>query len=134
MERLLKVINNKEIINYIFWGILTVLFGVLSFYLLLTLNINYKIANVISIISTKIFAYLTNKFFVYKVKSKNLRECVMEMIRFILARGFSGIVEFIGLIIIVKYLEIDEIYGKILMIIITTILNYNSGKKVVFIK
>lgn len=132
MKEIIRQITEKEIIRYGFWGVCTVLFSMMSYSLFLSLQLDYKVANILSIILTKTFAYLTNKFFVFKSKTKNMFECIKEIIMFIFTRGLSGVVEFFGLIILVNYLRTDEVIGKFLLIILTTILNYVFGKTAVF--
>lgn len=132
MKEIIRQITEKEIIRYGFWGVCTVVFSMISYSLFLSLQLDYKVANILSIILTKTFAYLTNKFFVFKSKTKNMFECIKEITMFIFTRGLSGIVEFFGLIILVNYLGTDEVIGKFLLIILTTILNYVFGKTAVF--
>lgn len=137
--RLLETLSRKardgslaEITRYAFWGVVTVLFSMFSFWALLRTGIDYKTANLTSILLTKMEAYLTNKYFVFKSKNASVRELLLEMLRFIGARGLSGIVEFAGLIVLVDLLGVRKMIGKGVMIVITTIMNYMLGKKVVY--
>lgn len=115
-----------------FWGVVTVLVNYFS-YLLLEQFLAYQIANLISIIFTKVFAYCTNKKFVFQTKT-NFKEQVLEVFRYILSRGFTGVVDFFGLILLVDILLVNDKFGKMIMIVITTILNYFCGKIFVFKK
>lgn len=112
----------KRLVSYGFWGVMTVLFSLVSYWLL-SLFLSYQIANLISIILTKVFAYFTNKTFVFKTVT-TFSEQIWEILRFIAARGFTGIIDFAGQILLVECLLIDDFISKCLMIIITTILNY----------
>ena len=132
MEKINKIFEKKEAMRYLFWGVITVLVNYLS-YLLLKLGFVYQIANLFSIIITKVFAYCTNKKFVFQTKT-NLKEQVTEIIRYLLGRGTTGIVDFVGLIVLSEVLLIDDRVGKIIMIIIVTALNYFMGKLFVFRK
>lgn len=120
----------SEMIRYGFWGVITILFSMGS-YTLLSSFLEYKLSNFISIVMTKTLAYLTNRKFVFKTKTQN-KEQLVEIIKFILARGFTGIVDWIGLILLVELLLFNDKYAKLIMIIITTVLNYLLGKKHVF--
>ena len=113
-----------------FWGVMTVLLNYFS-YLLLKQFLAYQIANLCSIIITKVFAYCTNKKFVFRTKT-NFKEQLSEIFRYILGRGLTGIVDFVGLIILVNALSMDDRIGKMIMIVITTALNYILGKIFVF--
>lgn len=127
-----EIFERKEVTRYLFWGVVTVLVNYFS-YLLLEQFLAYQIANLISIIFTKVFAYCTNKRFVFQTKT-NFKEQVLEVLRYILGRGFTGVVDFFGLILLVDILLINDKLGKMIMIVITTILNYFCGKIFVFKK
>lgn len=127
-----EIFERKEAIRYLFWGVVTVLVNYFS-YLLLKQFLVYRTANLISIIFTKVFAYCTNKKFVFQTKT-NCKEQILEVLRYILGRGFTGVVDFFGLILLVDILLINDKLGKMIMIVITTILNYFCGKIFVFQK
>ena len=122
----------KEVIQYSFWGGVTVLTSFISYWLLIQVGLDYKIANIGGILITKTTAYLTNKFFVFHSKCENLGQLIRECLNFIIARSVSGIVEFVGVIFLVEILSINIYLGKVTMIIITTIINYFAGKKFVY--
>lgn len=125
-----SIFDKKEAFRYLVWGVMTVLLNYFS-YLLLKQFLAYQIANLCSIIITKVFAYCTNKKFVFRTKT-NFKEQLSEIFRYILGRGFTGIVDFVGLIILVNALSMDDRIGKMIMIVITTALNYILGKIFVF--
>ncbi len=126
------VFEKKEAVRYLFWGIMTVLLNFFS-YLLLKQFLVYQFANLCSILITKVFAYCTNKKFVFQTTT-NFKEQIREIMRYILGRGTTGIVDFLGLIFLVNVLSMDDRVGKIIMIVITTVLNYLLGKVYVFKK
>lgn len=127
-----KIFEKKEALRYFFWGVITVLVNYFSYFLLKQFLV-YQIANLISIIFTKVFAYYTNKKFVFRTKT-NLKGQVMEVVRYVLGRGFTGAVDFAGLIVLVDVFGMDDGIGKMVMIVITTALNYVLGKVFVFKK
>ena len=126
--------NKKEFIRYVFWGVVTTLFHFVFFWLLNKVGLMYIIANVIAIITTKVLAYLCNKFFVYRSKCSNFKELLREMFSFILSRGFTFLIDFFGLILLVDYLHIGKYIGKAIVLIVVVIINYVLGKKFVFKK
>ena len=119
-----NLFEKKEVTRYLFWGVITVIVNYIS-YLLLKIIMPYQIANLISIIFTKIFAYYTNKKYVFRSVT-GVWEQIKEIVRFILGRGFTG------LIMLTELFLIDDRLGKVIMIVITTILNYFLGKVFVF--
>ncbi len=127
-----NIFEKKEAARYLFWGVITVLLNYFS-YLFLKQFLTYQIANLFSIIITKIFAYCTNKKFVFQTKT-NFKEQIYEIFRYIMGRGFTGVVDFVGLIFLVNVLSMDDRVGKMIMIVVTTALNYLLGKIFVFKK
>lgn len=127
-----NIFEKKEAIRYLFWGVITVVVNYVG-YLLLKLIMPYQAANLISIVFTKVFAYCTNKKFVFQTET-NLKEQVKEIVRYVLGRGITGLVDFFGLIILTELLLVDDRLGKMIMIVVTTVLNYLFGKLFVFRK
>lgn len=128
-----KLLNNETIL-YIFFGILTTIISIVSFSVLNKLSLNYKVSNILSLVLTKSFAYITNKLFVFKTKSSSLIELLMEMGRFIIARSLSGIFDFVGLIVAVEWLLLDPTWSKIIIQFIVIGVNYFLSKILVFKK
>ena len=125
-------ILQTEIVRYGLWGVLTIVFSYVS-YILLKLLIPYNWANLISIIATKVFAYITNKKYVFRSDSTGKKQ-FFEMLKYIIGRGFTGVVDYCGLIFFTEVLLVNDYIGKILVTIIVTILNYLIGKLFVFAK
>lgn len=135
LEKISEFMRNGtsiEIINYGIWGIVTVLTSFISYWVFIQLGLDYKISNVLAIIFTKLTAYLTNKYFVFHSKCENISALIREFSGFLISRGLSGIVEIFGLILLVDFFHIGKYFGKILLIVITTILNYSLGKNFVY--
>lgn len=124
--------EKKEAVRYLFWGVVTVAFNYLS-YLLLQAVMAYQIANLLSIVATKIFAYCTNRKFVFRSKSGKFDQ-VKEIARYLVSRGLTGVVDFFGLILLTETILPDDRLGKMIMIGVTTVLNYFLGKIFVFQK
>ena len=128
----LKNVINPETISYLFWGMATTLVNVGLFEGLFRLGLNYIIANAIALVSAKIFAYFTNKKYVFKSHCHSKKELCEEIVRFAAARGFTMLVDFVLLIVLVDYFMTDPSYGKIITTIIVIILNYLLSKFLVF--
>lgn len=132
VKKQIKIIEN-EMVRYCISGVLVTLANAMGYFVLVQIGFVYTLANMISIVISKIVGYILNKFFVYRSKNSSVKQMIAELVRFVLARGFTGIVDFFGVVILVKYLSIGEYVAKIMVITIVIILNYVIGKKVVFI-
>ena len=126
--------KHDEFIRYGFWGIVTTILHILLFWLLINLNIKYPIANLITLIFIKTIAYIINKIFVFKTKCKNVLELFNEIIKYILSRLFTMVIDYFGLILLVEVFNIYELIGKVIIITIVVIINYFLCKYVVYKK
>lgn len=134
MIRLIQRLLKNEIIRYTIAGGLVTLTNAIGYFLLLQFGMLYTIANVISLILSKVIGYLLNKFWVYRSHSANLLQMMLELLRFIIARGFTGLIDFFGVIVLVEFVGMGEKISKVIVIFIVVVLNYILGKKAVFRK
>lgn len=127
--------KNKKLHKVFRYGIVgagTTLVNIVVYQLLIYVGIEYMISNLVAIISSKLFAYITNKIYVFKSKTENFIELAKEFWRYLLARGFTGIIDYVGLIILIEIIKIDEVLSKYIITILVIILNYIFGNKYIF--
>ena len=126
----------KEIINYLFFGGCTTIVNFISYYIpARIIGIDEVISNSIAWCISVLFAYVTNKIFVFSSKKENLVGILKEMFSFIFARLFSGALCDIGLFaLMINILGINDIVSKITTQILVVILNYVLSKLVIFKK
>lgn len=137
MKKIIDLINkflSNEIIRYAIAGGMVTVTNALGYLVLLQLGVVYTVSNIISLVLSKTVGYLMNKFWVYKSETPNLKDTLFELVRFILARGFTGVVDFFGLMLLVEVFGVGERIGKIIVMLLVIVLNYILGKKAVFIK
>lgn len=139
----------KELILYIVFGVLTTAVNFVSFWLLDKLlgdNL-YLVSNCAAWIISVVFAYITNKLFVFESKSWNIKIVAKESVEFLGARLFSFGVEEGGLWLFVEILKFDKysfailnfvidgkLIAKIILAVIVVILNYFFSKFIIFAK
>lgn len=128
-----KMLGN-ELIRYIISGGLVTFTNAAVYFVLLHVGLVYTVANIISIVLAKVAAYLLNKLWVYRSQNETFGQMLLELFRYILARGFTGLVDFFGLIFIVEFMGMNERVSKIVIMLVVIVLNYILGKKAVFIK
>lgn len=133
IKQLLK--KYRELILYGFWGILTTILNY-GIYFIFTknFNINYLFSNIIAWLFAVIFAFITNKIFVFQSTSWNFSIVFNELWQFISARLFSVIVETIILYTFVNCLGFRDDILKIFTNILVIIINYVLAKFVIFYK
>ncbi|WP_411348091.1 GtrA family protein [Paenibacillus sp. WLX2291] len=123
------MINRKEIINYIIFGVLTTVVNIVSYIILVNLlYMDYRIATTIAWIISVLFAFFTNKKYVFKSEKGFMK----EMVLFFGARLLSYFIDLMGMILLVEGLTINDTIAKILVNIIVILVNYFISKLIVF--
>ena len=123
----------KELILYLFFGALTFLVSISTYYLFYKiLLINDLIANIFSWIIAVSFAFLTNRLWVFNAHVLTLQEFLGQMIKFYSGRLFTLALEELILLIFVIILTFPSMLVKIIAQIIVIILNYIISKKIIF--
>lgn len=120
----------KELFFYIIFGILTTLVNILV-YLLFTrvFAVNYIVSNVLAWFFSVLFAYITNRIWVFESENENI---LKEIVLFFSGRLFSGIVDTALMFIFIDLLLVSDSVSKIIIQIIVVILNYVISKFIVF--
>lgn len=126
-----KKIWSKEFISYAFWGMTTTVLNIVL-YSLLRYIMEYWVANIIAIAACKTYSYFTNKLFVFKRHCDNLPALIKELVLYILTTGFSGLVDFFGVLFLVEILTADQQNAKYIITVIVILVNYVLRKKLVF--
>ena len=134
-------LKNKEIINYLIFGVLTTVVSLATKYLLLftildaSNAIQLQVAVITSWIAACLFAYITNRIWVFESKSK---EIIKEMIKFFSARLFTLGLEMLIMFIFVTALGLNSngwvIVWTLVAQVVITIGNYILSKLIVFKK
>lgn len=125
----------RETILYLVFGVLSTLVNIVS-YLFCTreLNINFLEANAIAWIAAVLFAYVTNKLFVFESKNINIVFLIKEFTAFVSCRLLSGIIEMVLMYIMINVISIDDFIVKITTNIVVVILNFIFSKLIIFKK
>ena len=134
-------IKYKEIINYLIFGVLTTLVNLITKYILLFTILNptngfqLQIAIIISWIAGVLFAYFTNRKFVFESKNENK---LKEFISFVVARIATLLLEMFIMWFFVTLLKLNsDLYVVIFTLVAqvaVVIGNYIFSKLFVFKK
>ena len=143
------IIKYKELIIYGIFGVGTTLVNFLTyelFNLLLGVDL-YWVSNIIAWFVSVVFAYVTNKLFVFESKKWEPGLVLKEASSFFAARVFSLLVEQVGLVALVDFVGMKdfsmqifsfilggELIAKVILAVVVVILNYVFSKLIVFRK
>ncbi|WP_101773255.1 GtrA family protein [Peptostreptococcus faecalis] len=135
-ESILEIYTKyKEIINYIiFGGMTTVVNFVVYFVCIGVFGLHYVTGNVIAWFLSVVFAYVTNRLFVFEKVNSSLFGIIREIILFFGSRLLSGAVETLSLILMVEKIGMSDKISKFIVAIVVVILNYVFSKLFVFKK
>ena len=126
----------KEKILYLFFGVLTTLISLLTYYILTFTILNVEnslelqIANIISWITGILFAYFTNREYVFNSNNKDFK----EFIKFFLSRIFTLLLDMLIMYVFVTKLKYNNIIIKLISQVVVIVTNYILSKLIVFKK
>jgi len=123
--------KNKQVINYLIVGGLTTLVSITSFALFELIIDNYIVNTILSWCVAVLFAYVTNRIFVFESRKNKI---LPEFIKFISCRLLTLGSEVLVMYILVDLIGINEMISKILVQFIVVVLNYILSKIIVFKK
>ena len=141
--------NKKEVISYLFFGVLATVINVICFQLFGFIfgDSLYLLNNILSWIITIIFAFFTNKLWVFESGDWSFAVLKGEVLGFLSARIFSLVLEELGLYVMIDIMELSlfrmaifniaitgELISKVAMQVIVVLVNYVLSKFVIFKK
>lgn len=134
-DKISNLINNREAVMYLIFGVFTtavdyVTYAIFSRLFLLDENL----ANILAQISAILFAYVTNKIFVFESSKLGFVRTFYEFIKFISSRLLTMGLNSAMFFVMYEVLDINDIVTKIIISLLTVILNYIFSKLFVFKK
>lgn len=123
----------KSVILYVIFGALTTLVNI-SVYWLLAHPIGLPVmpGTVIAWIASVLFAYLTNRKWVFCSEARGKREILMELASFFSCRLATGVVDWLCMWLFVDVLHYNDVLIKVIANVVVIVLNYIASKLVIF--
>ena len=137
MWNLLKKYFEKyyDILVYLIFGVLTTLVNWVVYWPCFNLlKISATVSNIIAWVFAVIFAYLTNKPFVFHSHDWSRKTVVPEFLKFVGCRVGSGLMETVFILVTVDLLGWNGNWMKVLVSVLVVIVNYVGSKLLVFRK
>ena len=144
LKALIKKVCTKEVIFYAIFGVLTTLVNIVISYVLTAFcHLDGNLSSTIGIIASILFAYFTNRKWVFESHANTAKEKWIEFGKFILGRAFTMVVEILGVFLLNNV--IHSFYGimsdnmaylvnKVIITVIVVILNFFISKFFAFKK
>lgn len=123
----------QQPILYLFFGICTTIVNIITYYLSAhILSLSVILSTCLAWLVSVIFAYITNKWWVFESKSLRLKAVIQEFLSFTGYRLFTGACDLLIMLIFVDSLGMDDLFVKIASNILVVVLNYIFSKMIIF--
>lgn len=124
-----------HLVSYLFWGVLTTLVNIAVFHLLRSwINLSLVTANLLAWAAAVLFAFFSNRRFVFASEAQGFIPVSTELARFTGSRVFSGALDMILMLICVTVAGMPELPSKIAVNVIVVLVNYLTSFFFVFRK
>lgn len=136
LDRIIGLYNKfKEQILYIVFGVLTTAINIVSFFLFTRVfGMGLLASNIGAWIASVIFAFITNKIYVFDSRDYSLKIVTKELVDFTISRGATGVLDMGLMYLFVSVIHMEDMVSKIIINVIVIILNYVLSKLYVFKK
>lgn len=142
MERLKELYRkHKEIANYLIFGVATTIVNWVAYSILIKgFGMNEVVGNAIAVVVAVLFAFVTNKIWVFESKQRDVASLAKEALSFFGSRAVTGAIEIIGVPTLQSMGLNQSLFGvkgmwaKIAISVIIIVLNYVFSKFIVFRK
>ncbi|CAM4312881.1 GtrA family protein [Weissella hellenica] len=126
------IVKYRMQIMYLVFGVLTTLVNIVVYsgarWIDLTINISYVLAWLLSVL----FAYLTNRKWVFDSQTTGFGNIILEVIKFFLARLATGVLGYLILLFGVHIIHQNDMIWNIIQNIFVIVSNYVLSKLVIF--
>lgn len=123
----------RDVIPYLFFGICTTFVNIIGYWMMAyPLNCPTMFSTVIAWVMSVLFAYVTNRKWVFHSNASGLKYIFKEIISFFSCRLATGIVDLGCMWIFVDVLDYNDVVIKVLANVLVIILNYVASKLFIF--
>ncbi len=125
----------KEILLYLFFGGLSFIISISTYAAFnIAMGLNELIANILSWVITVMYAFLTNRVWVFRSPTNGIIEFIKQMLYFYSGRIITLVIEELILLVFITMLGFNSILIKTIAQIVVIVLNYVISKLMIFKK
>ena len=115
IKKIEKLITQyREVLSYLFFGVCTTLINIITYFVCSKTGMDTATATVIAWVLSVLFAYLTNRYFVFENRADNAFGILREAISFFSCRLATGVLDLVIMLIFVDILHQNDLLIKIL--------------------
>ncbi len=125
----------KSLILYLFFGVATTVVNLVVYYLCShVLQLSTVVSTCVAWFLAVVFAYVTNRKWVFESKAKEFKDVLREIISFFSCRLATGILDVVIMYVCVDVLQWNDVVIKLLSNVLVIVLNYVASKLLIFTK
>ena len=134
MENIKKLIAGyREAVMYLFFGGCTTLVNFAVYWLCTRpVNMGEGTATAVAWVLSVLFAYVTNRKWVFHSTASTAKEYIKEIVSFFSCRIATGVLDWVCMFVFVTLLAFNDMLIKMLSNILVIILNYVASKLIIF--
>lgn len=123
----------KDMIPYVIFGVLTTVVNIVAYWLFYRVfHVYMMVSNIIAWFASVLFAYLTNRKWVFHSEAETFEDYRKEILAFFAARLGTGILDWLIMFIFAKQLGLNDMVIKIVSNVVVIVLNYVASKFWIF--
>ena len=133
MRQIIK--KNREVVDYLIIGGLTTVVSYVSYAIVSrVIGLDFKVSTILSWLCAVIFAFFANKIIVFKSKTESKNQFILEIFNFFKYRILSLVIDMVLMIVLVDFLNINDLIAKFFVQFIIVAINYIFSKFFIFNK
>lgn len=122
-----------DIIPYLFFGACTTMVNVAIYWLMAhPMKTGVMLSTVTAWLCAVLFAYATNRKWVFHSSARNLEDIRNEFLSFLFCRMATGVMDWACMLVFVGLLKMDDVIIKFSANVLVIALNYFASKLVIF--
>lgn len=123
----------KDLIPYAIFGVLTTLVNIIVYWLCAhPFHLPVLLSTVIAWVLSVLFAYVTNRKWVFHSEAKGRSAILKEITSFFSCRLATGVLDGVSMFVFVDLLKLNDMAVKVIANIVVIIINYLASKLVIF--
>lgn len=127
--------QNKDFISYAFFGVCTTIVNTLVYWFFADVfNLDTVVSAMIAWFFAVMFAYLTNRKWVFHSQASSASELIKEILAFYACRLGTGFIDWLCMFVFVDLFDFNDLIIKVAANLLVIVLNYVASKLVIFKK
>ena len=129
VQRIWNKFFNRENVSYLVFGVLTTLADWISYRMMRLAGMDYRLATAGAWAVAVLFAFVTNKLFVFGSLSLRPAQVWKEFVAFVACRVATGILTLIAMMVMVDGMGIqNDFFCKVVVSVLSLVMNYVLSK------